>query len=89
MLKKQDIGINPHVANKDSRDQSVTGIGGPRVTHEYEAEYPETLGLYSAVQSCTVSQYQYPSEYKQNFKLGSLDDFYILLISPSSGNVFL
>ena len=37
---------------------------------EYEDEYPEILGLYSPVQSCTVSQYEYPSEYKQNFKLG-------------------
>ena len=32
MLKKQDLGINPHVANNSSRDQSLTGIGGPRVT---------------------------------------------------------
>ena len=32
MLKKQDLGINPHVANNGSRDQSLTGIGGPRVT---------------------------------------------------------
>ena len=32
MLKKQNIGINPHVANNSSRDQSLTGIGGPRVT---------------------------------------------------------
>ena len=31
MLKKQDLGINPHVANNGSRDQSLTGIGGPRV----------------------------------------------------------
>ena len=32
MLKKQDLGINPYVANNGSRDQSLTGIGGPRVT---------------------------------------------------------
>ena len=32
MLKKHYIGINPHVANSGSRDQSLTGIGGPRVT---------------------------------------------------------
>ena len=25
MLKKQDLGINPHVTNNDSRDQSLTG----------------------------------------------------------------
>ena len=31
MLKKQDIGINPYVPNNGSRDQSLTGIGGPRV----------------------------------------------------------
>ena len=31
MLKKQDIWINPYVANNGSRDQSLTGIGGPRV----------------------------------------------------------
>ena len=31
MLKKHYIGINPHVANSGSRDQSLTGIGGPRV----------------------------------------------------------
>ena len=31
MLKKQDLGINPHVPNNCSRDQSLTGIGGPRV----------------------------------------------------------
>ena len=31
MLKKQDLGINPYVANNGSRDQSLTGIGGPRV----------------------------------------------------------
>ena len=31
MLKKQDIGINLHVANNGSRDQSLTGIGGPQV----------------------------------------------------------
>ena len=30
-LKKQDLGINPYVANIGSRDQSLTGIGGPRV----------------------------------------------------------
>ena len=35
MLKKQDLGINPHVANNGSRDQSLTGIGGPRVTLIY------------------------------------------------------
>ena len=28
MLKKQNIGINPHVANNSFRDQSLTGIGG-------------------------------------------------------------
>ena len=32
MLKKRDLGINPYVANNGSRDQSLTGIGGPRVT---------------------------------------------------------
>ena len=32
MLQKQDLGINPHVANNGSRDQTLTGIGGPRVT---------------------------------------------------------
>ena len=32
MLKKQDLGINPYVVNNGSRDQSLTGIGGPRVT---------------------------------------------------------
>ena len=32
MLKKQDLGINPHEANNGSSDQSLTGIGGPRVT---------------------------------------------------------
>ena len=32
MLKKQDLGINSHVAKNGSRDQSLTGIGGPRVT---------------------------------------------------------
>ena len=31
MLKKQDLGINPYVSNNGSRDQSLTGIGGPRV----------------------------------------------------------
>ena len=31
MLKKQDLGINPNVPNNGSRDQSLTGIGGPRV----------------------------------------------------------
>ena len=31
MLKKQKIGINPHAANNNYRDQSLTGIGGPRV----------------------------------------------------------
>ena len=31
MLKKQDLGINPYVANNGYRDQSHTGIGGPRV----------------------------------------------------------
>ena len=31
MLKKQNLGINPYVANNGSRDQSLTGIGGPRV----------------------------------------------------------
>ena len=31
MLKNQDLGINPYVANNGSRDQSLTGIGGPRV----------------------------------------------------------
>ena len=31
MLKKQDLGINPYVANNGYRDQSLTGIGGPRV----------------------------------------------------------
>ena len=31
MLKKQDLGINPHVPKNGSRDQSLTGIGGPRV----------------------------------------------------------
>ena len=31
MLKKQDLGINPHVAKNGSRDQSLTGMGGPRV----------------------------------------------------------
>ena len=31
MLKKQDLGINPYVANNGSRDQSLTGIGGLRV----------------------------------------------------------
>ena len=31
MLKKQDIGINPHIANNGSKDQFLTGIGGPRV----------------------------------------------------------
>ena len=31
-LKKQDLGINPYVANNGSRDQSLTGIGGPGVT---------------------------------------------------------
>ena len=31
MLNKQDLGINPYVANNGSRDQSLTGIGGPRV----------------------------------------------------------
>ena len=30
MLKKQDIGINLNVANNGYRDQSLTGIGGPR-----------------------------------------------------------
>ena len=35
MLKKQDLGINPHVAKNGSRDQSLTGIGGPRVTLGY------------------------------------------------------
>ena len=32
MLKKQDIGINPHVAHNGSRDQSLAGIRGPQVT---------------------------------------------------------
>ena len=32
MLTRQDLGINPHVAKNGSRDQSLTGIGGPRVT---------------------------------------------------------
>ena len=31
MLKKQDIGINPHIANNGSKDQFLTGIGGPQV----------------------------------------------------------
>ena len=31
MLIKQDVGINPYVANNGSRDQSLTGIGGPWV----------------------------------------------------------
>ena len=31
MLKKQDIGINLNAANNGYRDQSLTGIGGPRV----------------------------------------------------------
>ena len=31
MLIKQDVGINPYVANNGSRDQSLTGIGGLRV----------------------------------------------------------
>ena len=31
MLKKQVLGINPYLANNGSRDQSLTGIGGPRV----------------------------------------------------------
>ena len=38
MLKKQDLGINPHVPNNGSRDQSLTGIGGPRVYVEEEAQ---------------------------------------------------
>ena len=31
MLKKQDLGINPYLAKNGFRDQSLTGIGGPRV----------------------------------------------------------
>ena len=31
MLKKQDLVINPYVANIGSRDHSLIGIGGPRV----------------------------------------------------------
>ena len=31
MLKKQEIGINPHEENNGSRDQSLTGIRGPQV----------------------------------------------------------
>ena len=31
MLKKQDLGINPYVPKNGSRDQSLIGIGGPRV----------------------------------------------------------
>ena len=46
MLKKQDLGINPFVANNGSRDQSLTGIGGPRVTlQNFESErLPEPTG---------------------------------------------
>ena len=29
--KKQDLGINLYVPNNGTRDQSLTGIGGPRV----------------------------------------------------------
>ena len=42
MLKKQDLGINPYVVNIGSRDQSLTGIGGPRVTLQLSMSYLST-----------------------------------------------
>ena len=44
MLKKQKIEINPHAANNNYRDQSLTGIGGPRVTLE-DIEHSSTSGF--------------------------------------------
>ena len=44
MLKKQNIGINPHAANKYCRDQSLTGIGGPRVYVFYSVKELECNG---------------------------------------------
>ena len=38
MMKKQNIGINPHAANNNYRDQSLTGIGGPRVYVDWGGE---------------------------------------------------
>ena len=37
-LKKQDLGINPYAANNGYRDQSLNGIGGPRVTLQEESK---------------------------------------------------
>ena len=45
MLKKQDIGINLNAANNGYRDQSLTGIGGPRVTLRNTPEVPELLSF--------------------------------------------
>ena len=42
MLKKQDLGINPYVPNNGSRDQSLTGIGGPRVYVSVRHHQPES-----------------------------------------------
>ena len=80
MLKKQDLGINPHVTKNGSRDQSLTGIGGPRVTLGYLQDVSCLLNgplftrsikakylLNSSVYVCKIVSIKFPNYPWQHF----------------------
>ena len=51
--KKQDLGINLYVPNNGTRDQSLTGIGGPRV---YVVQLCANIDTQIKITSCCTSR---------------------------------